>query len=391
MDRNRLGRIRAALQRQVDRGAVPGAVGLVHHGGHTHGAAVGLASFGGAPMSRDSIFRIASVSKPIAAAATMVLVEDGVLRLDDPVHEWLPELADRRVLTNLDGPLDDTVAAHRPITVRDLLTMRMGFGIVWADPAEIPILTAAAELGIVLGPPTPPSPHEPDEWLRRFGTLPLMAQPGEQWMYETPFTVLGVLLARATGMGLPALLHQLVFDPLGMRDTGFGVPGDSLDRFTDCYATGPEGTTVVHDPAVGGDWSNRTPALVDAAGDLVSTADDLLAFGRMLLEGGRGLLSRAAVTLMTTDQLTAEQKARSTFFPGFFDNHGWGLGVAICTRRDALWATPGRFGWDGGYGTSLYCDPAEGLVGVYLTQHLADESTWAAFDAFWTATYQAME
>src|SRR5262249_52507731 len=146
-----------------------------------------------------------------------------VLRLDDPIDALLPELADRRVLRALNAPLDDTVPAHRPLTLRDLLTFRLGFGQVFLDPGEHPILRAAIDADIGMGPPDPDGPPEPDEWLRRFGALPLMYQPGERWLYHTGADVLGVLLARATGQPLEQALRELMFDPLGMRDTAFHV------------------------------------------------------------------------------------------------------------------------------------------------------------------------
>ena len=182
----RLTRMHDVMADYVERGVVPGLVTLVSRRGEVHIDVIGTQAFTGhTPMQRDSIFRISSMSKPITAVATMILIEECKLRLDDSVERWLPELAGRKVLKRLDGPLDDTVPANRPITVRDLLTFRLGFGQVMALPDAYPILKAANELQIGMGPPVPSTQPAPDEWLRRLGQLPLMHQPGEKWMYNT--------------------------------------------------------------------------------------------------------------------------------------------------------------------------------------------------------------
>jgi CubicO group peptidase (beta-lactamase class C family) len=178
--------LHGVLAGYVDRGDLPGCVALVARGGEARVEAVGRKAFGDPdPMERDAIFRIASLSKPIAAAA-MVLVERGALRLDQAADGWLPELADRRVLRELGASLDDTVPARRPITLDDLLTFRLGLGSIMAPPDTYPIQTAEAALQLkTLGPPWPPTPHTPEVWMEQFGTLPLMHQPGERWMYNT--------------------------------------------------------------------------------------------------------------------------------------------------------------------------------------------------------------
>jgi CubicO group peptidase (beta-lactamase class C family) len=171
-----------AMAARVAKGELPGLVMLVAHGSDVHVDTIGVTAIGSDdPMRRDTIFRIASMTKPILAAATMMLVEDGRLALDEHADRLLPELADRRVLKRIDGPLDQTIPAARPITVEDLLTFRMGYGMIFEPSLEppYPIITAANELELVMGPPDPPTPHNPDEWIRRFGTLPLMYQPGE--------------------------------------------------------------------------------------------------------------------------------------------------------------------------------------------------------------------
>jgi CubicO group peptidase (beta-lactamase class C family) len=395
LSKARLGRMHDVMAGYVERGALPGVVTLISRRGETHVDALGMQAVDGqAPMQRDTIFRISSMTKPITAVAAMILVEECKLRLDDPVDPLLPELADRKVLKRLDGPLDEIVPANRSITVRDLLTFRMGFGQMMASPDAYPILKAASELQLGMGPPNPSATPAPDEWMRRLGMLPLMHQPGERWLYNTASDVLGLLIARATGQPFGAFLHERIFAPLGMRDTGFSVPADKLARMATSYEADAEtGALQLYDAPVGGQWG-RPPAFQSGAGGLVSTADDYLAFCRMLLNKGKSgnarILSRPSVELMTSDQLTPEQrKDADGFLQG---NSSWGFGMAVCTRRDDLMAVPGRFGWDGGLGTSAYSDPAEDLVGILLTQCAwTSPSGPQLWPDFWTSVYQAID
>ena len=392
----RLARMHDVMAGYVERGEVPGIVTAVSRRGDAHVDAIGTKAVGGgAPVARDTIFRIASMTKPIIAVATLILVEECVLRLDEPVDRLLPELAGRRVLRALDAALDDTVPAQRPITVRDLLTFRMGFGIVMAPPDTYPIERAMTELLLGQGPPGASTPP-PDEWLRRLGTLPLMYQPGERWVYHTGSDVLGVLIARAAGQPLEAFLRERIFEPLGMRDTGFSVPAAGLDRLATSYWTNPQTRALdLYDDAKTGQWS-RPPAFPSGGGGLVSTVDDYMAFGQMMLNVGRlertRILSRASIETMTTDQLTPAQKAVSGLINDYFDSHGWGFGVAMVMRRTDVAGSVGSFGWDGGLGTSWRSDPREEMVGILLTQ-----ASWTspnppnvALD-FWTSAYGAIE
>src|SRR3989475_5928101 len=213
-----LDRLHQAMAARVAKGELPGMVTLVAHGEDVQVDTIGVTAFGSnEPMRRDTIFRVTSMTKPILAAATMMLVEDRKVALDEPVDRLLPELADRKVLKRIDGSLDDTVPARRPITVEDLLTFRMGHGLIFEptfDP-PYPIITAAKDLPLVMGPPDPRTPHHPDEWLKRFATLPLMYQPGERWQYNTGSLVLSVLVARASGEPLSDFFRRRIFEPLG--------------------------------------------------------------------------------------------------------------------------------------------------------------------------------
>jgi CubicO group peptidase (beta-lactamase class C family) len=389
--------MRDVMAGHVEGGEVPGLVTLVSRRGEVRVEAIGVTALGGRDrMRRDTIFRIASMTKPVAAAAAMILVEECRLRLDDPVDRWLPELSGRTVLKRLDGPLDDTVPAHRPLSLRDLLTLRMGLGYVMDAASSYPILQAANRHKLLLGPPRPLDLPPPDEWIRNVATLPLMHQPGERWMYDLGLDVLGVLIARAAGQPLEAFLRARLFEPLGMKDTGFSVPAAKIDRLATSYWSNPEsGAIEVFDEAVGGHWS-RPPAFPAAASGLVSTVDDYLSFGRMLLHKGRHgrerILSSASVETMTTDQLTPEQKAASGLVDGYFDSHGWGFGLSMVTRRDDVPGSVGQFGWDGGLGTSWRSDPREDLVAVLMTQR-----AWTSprppdvCRDFWTSIYQALD
>ncbi|MBA3276629.1 MAG: beta-lactamase family protein [Chloroflexia bacterium] len=393
----RLAHMHEVMAGHVERGALPGLVTLVSRRGETHVDVIGAKAFDGEPMQRDTIFRIDSLSKPVAAVAAMILVEDCTLRLDDPVDRWLPELANRQVLRAIDGPLDDTVPADRPISLRDLLTLRMGLGYIM-DPAagEFPVQRAINALELLQGPTKPLDPPASDEWLRRVGSLPLVHQPGTHWMYHLGIDVLGVLLARASGQPLETLYQERILDPLGMKDTGFSVPSGKIDRLSTSYMPNPDtGTLALYDAAEESAWS-RPPAFPAAGGGLVSTVDDLLAFNQMLLHGGRlgkeRILSRPAVETMTTDQITPAQKEASPFFPGFWDTNGWGFGLGITTAREGIGPTPGSFGWGGGIGTSCQADPAEGMVAMLLTQLSLMAPAAAAIHAdFWTLVYAVID
>jgi CubicO group peptidase (beta-lactamase class C family) len=324
----------------------------------------------GARADADTIFRIASMTKPVMAAAAMTLAEDDVIDLEEPVQKLLPELAGWRVLARVDGPLDETVPAHRPVTVEDLLTFRLGFGMI-TEPEfnpPYPINVAAAALNLELGDPDPRTPHDPDEWIRRFGTLPLMYQPGERWNYNIGTLILGVLLVRATGQPLGDLLRERVFDPLGMTETGFWLPEFRARELPAYYMTDPATQIMTERTNSGPEIWSSPPVFPSGSGGLVSTIDEFFAFGRMLLNkgvhGGTRLLSEKSIELMTANHLTPEQVATAGQLLG---GSGWGLGMAVTVERDEI-SGPGRYGWAGGFGTTWFNDPAERLIGIAFTQ-----------------------
>jgi CubicO group peptidase (beta-lactamase class C family) len=380
----------------VDRGDIPGIVTLIGCGDEIHIDAIGRKTLDGEePMRRDTIFRIASITKPIAAAATMILVDDGKLRLDDSVERWLPELANRKVLRHIDSPLDDTVPAKRSITVRDVLTSTFGFGSVMAMPGTyfIQQLIRDGHLGGD-GPPRPLLTPGTDEWMRRLGELPLMYQPGERWLYNTSCDLLGVLAARVSGKSFGAFLRERLFDPLGMKDTGFSVPASKLDRLPGFYRFNHDGQKLEEFESVQDSEYSRPPAFESGAGGLVSTVDDYYAFCRMMLNKGvwgqERLLAQASVESMTSDKLLPEQRKGAEIFFGTHSSWGFGMGVNI--QRDQPWMVPGRFGWDGGFGTSAYSDPKNDFIGILLTQRMMDSpEPPAVFKDFWTHAYRSLE
>jgi len=397
----RLTRVRDVLSRHVDAGYVPGAVAVVARHGEVHVEAAGNLAFEGegsrTPMAADTICRTGSMTKPIVAACAMTLVEDCTLRLDDPVDPLLPELADMTVLADPNGPLEDTVPAQRPITLRDLLTFTLGTGMVPAEPGTIPIADALNALqGDEIEQP-------PDEWIRRLGQLPLVYQPGERWMYHTAANVTGVLIARATGMSFGDAVRERICQPLGMKDTGFSVRAENIGRLATAYQLDDTTGEIIIEDGPDGYWS-RPPAFEDGGGGIVSTADDYLAFASALLAGGTRhgvrVLSRPSVTLMTSDHLTPAQKAVSGFSPGYFDDIGWGFGMSVRTRRAHLgpWAVSypplasvGSYGWPGIYGTGWYNDPAEDLTTILMIQRAPAPPGLPILVDFWTAAYQAID
>lgn len=348
----------SAIRPSIEAGLVPGAVVGISHGDETTLEVAGTKEPGGSdPLTADALVRISSNTKPLIAALTLLLAEDGVLALDDPVERFVPELADRRVLLRLDGPLDEVEAAHRPMTVEDLLTMRMGFG--WVVESDCPAVGRAMELQLGFGPPQPQDLVSPNEWVTRFATLPLLDQPGSVWRYELAFAVLGVVLARAADSPLDAVLADRLLAPLGMFATGFVAdPGRIVPAFVRT-----EQAWELFDGAAHTRWA-RPPRFPDARGGLVSTVGDLLRFAGMLLKRGDGLLTPASVAAMTRDHLTPEQRGMPSAAT-FLNSGGWGYGVAVVESPAGL-----RYGWAGGLGTLWYAWPEHDLAAVLATQVL---------------------
>jgi CubicO group peptidase (beta-lactamase class C family) len=357
--------MRATLTGFVERGELPGLVTLLARRGEAHVEALGTLSQGGKPMRRDTIFRISSMTKPITAVAAMILVEECRLRLDDPVDSFLPELADRRVVRRLDAPLDDTVPARRPISLRDLLTFRLGFGSMMAPPGSYPIQQAISDLRLGGdGPPQPAHTPDTDEWLRRLGSLPLMYQPGERWLYNTSSDVLGALVARASGQPFEAFLRERIFEPLDMPDTAFRYTGRQAERLASVHAR-RDGKLE----ATPRDLSQVV--YFSGAGGLSASVEDYLQFAQMLLNGGElnghRLLGPRTVEMMTanhTGDMVNGQFGRPARGMGF----GLGMQVVLDPIAAELAVSKGAISWPGGSGVAHWIEPAEQLVSIFFIQ-----------------------
>jgi CubicO group peptidase (beta-lactamase class C family) len=369
------------VSRHIEAGTVPGAVALLGTG-DVEVVAAGVASMDGQALRDDAIMRIQSMTKAVTSVAALRLVEAGQLGIDQSLEEWLPELADRRVLSSPIAELDDTVPAHRAITLRHLLTNTSGYGTVIV---ESPLQRAMAEKGTEAGPQPPALGAE--AWISRLAELPLAFHPGEGWRYHHSFGLLGILIARLTGRPLEDHLAEDIFSPLGMTDTALWVPEAKLDRLPAAYRHGDD-SLIETEPAGGGFYAGPPPFDV-SHGELVSTGRDFYRFARMLADGGRveekTMISAAHLSQMTADQVPAECKTPESFVPGAWDEMGWGFGVGITTGGP----NRGRFGWSGGQGTNFFVDP-DGTVGVILTQVELGEQMWPIVEEFQALHQQSM-
>lgn len=370
-----MARVRDAMAPHVESGYLPGYVAGVHRDGVSEISAAGTLGAGVQdPMRTDTIFRIASLSKPIAGALALGLVQDGTLGLDHEAGSWLPELATPQVLSAPDAALEDTVPARRPILVRDLLTMTAGFGMALG---RTPLREAMAASELMPGPFPPPVSH--DEFMARLGALPLQAQPGEAWIYHTCADVLGVLLERVTGRSCWALLSERLLQPLGLADTGFYAPHP--ERLPTAYWA-RDGRLEVLDPPDG--VFARPPAFEAFGSGLVSTVSDYLAFEVMLADAGQQVLSAEMASLLHTNALDDRQRESAQSFLG--PGRSWGMMVEIYLTGDDSGLAPGSFGWMGGTGTTAYVDPTQSLAGALFTQRAMDSNrATGVFNDFWRA------
>lgn len=391
----------SVLREHVTKGELAGAVALAWRPGQPTGVtAVGRRDVGrDLPVTRDTLFRIASLTKPILSVAALTLLDEGRFELDEPIARLAPELQHLRVLRDPEGPLHDTVPAARAITFRDLLTHRSG--LTYGEFHRGPIRAACAEtLGAQID-----CALSPDEWIARLATLPLVDQPGAAFHYGVSSDLLGFLIARMEGTTLGALMQQRVFDPLGMRDTGFVVPRDKRDRRAALTGFDASGALTTLAAAPGGHALAERPESMtfeSGSGGLWSTVDDYLAFARLFVGGGAvdgvRVLTPETCALMTSNQLTPAQRAGTRMFgrPVFAEGHGFGLGVAVVMepeKADVLRCRGGvgTVGWPGAYGSWWQADPTDGSVLVFLSHNMVELSqlaqgiglaTWSAIASF---------
>jgi CubicO group peptidase (beta-lactamase class C family) len=377
--------VTTALQASVDRGEVGGIVALIYRGGAVAQVdAVGWRDEAKTlPMKRDSIFRIASMTKPITAVATLILLDEGKFKLDDPVDRWLPELANRRVLRDPTDALDSGSPSSRPIRVIDLLTHRSG--IVTPRNATGPLREALtqADANNSVGY---------DKWMEWIGDLPLAHEPGDVFNYGNSFDVLGIFVERVSGMKYPDFLRERIFEPLGMNDTAFWVPPEKQGRAAPLQDLGRVPASWI--PA-----DTHEPEYISAAGGLHSTVDDYLKFARMLVGDGKlgdvRLLSSRTVAAMRSDVLTPEQRKGQPFggTDGYWTGQGFGLGIAVqksdeTSTSELGRASVGSFGWPGVFGTWWAADPKEDMILIFMVPGGdAKPGRWA----FQAAAYEAID
>jgi CubicO group peptidase (beta-lactamase class C family) len=378
MGRRDFDRIWRVLDGQVASGRVPGYVAAVGVDGEAQVRAGGRMAVDAdsPPMAEDTLFRIASMTKPIGGALTLSLVQDGVLGLDDPIERWLPEAARPRVLAAPDAPLDRTVDVRRPITVRDLLCGTSGWGAV-LEPGRLQ--QAMMERDVFPGP-LPPR-LSADEFVARVTELPLAFQPGDGWLYDTGIDLAGVLLARATGRPLSELVAEHITGPLGMASTSFGAR--DVSRLATAYQPGAAGLEVLDPP----DGLFAGPAAFEQlASGLVSTAPDLLRFFSAMASGGGPVLTAASVAALTADALTDAQRRQAE--PVVGPGASWALATAVDVAAPEAWMAPGRWGWTGGTGTAGHVDPARDTIAILLTQRAMTGPLDRPAE-FWTAVAEA--
>lgn len=366
-----LAKIAPTLQPVVDSGDLSGFVTLLYR----HGAVAQVNTLGWRdiehkqPMQRDTLFRIASMTKPVTSIAALMLMEEGKFALGDPIAKFAPEFARMRVLKDAQGPLDETVPAERPITFDDLFTHRAGLAYGFSSLGPI-----AHEYQRVLGDVLNHAGAS-DEWMAKLASLPLLYQPGERFHYSHATDVLGFIVGRIAGMPFRDFLMQRIFAPLGMRDTDFYVPPRKRDRAAVVYRMNTETDALEPLPFAQFD---APPQFCGGGGGLISSADDYLKFARMMLNKGEvdgvRLVSPATVERMCTNRLTPAQRAIA--FLGaipMWDGMGFGLGVSVIDAPEKLgflgMGGVGAFGWPGAFGTWWQADPANDLILIYLIQN----------------------
>jgi CubicO group peptidase (beta-lactamase class C family) len=371
----------AGIQAKVERGDLAGAGMLVWRDGKVEATCVGWRDVqAGVPIQRDTLFRIASMTKPITSTAALMLLEEERFALGDPISRWAPEFSDLRVLRAADGPLDQTKPAERQITFEDLLTQRSG--LTYGDFHSGPIRKAYEEaLGGSID-----CEIAPDDWIARLARLPLIDQPGATFHYGRSTDLLGLLIARIEDAPLEEVLGRRIFGPLGMMDTAFTVPREKAHRRAQLYGFGESGKLVRLAAAPGGATVPERPehmAYVSGGQGLWSTLDDYCAFARMFVGAGAvdgvRLLRPETLAMMTSNQLTPAQRESATLLdlPAFVAGHGFGMGVAVVMEPKQAEPTlcgggVGAVGWPGGFGGWWQADPGDRSVMIFLAHNLVE-------------------
>jgi CubicO group peptidase (beta-lactamase class C family) len=397
---NRGNGIEAALQKVVDAREIAGASTLIWRDGETQTTCVGWRDIEAKlPVDRDTIFRIASMTKPITSVAALMLVDEGRVALADPIARFAPEFSHMRVLRSPNGALDETDPAERPITFEDLLTHRAGFTL--ADFHRGPIAQAYRDaLGGEID-----SDMAPDDWITSLAQLPLIGQPGSALYYSCSTDLLGFLIARIEGAPLSEVLKRRIFDPLGMNDTGFLVPREMRTRRAAAYGFDEEGRLTKRVTRSGVFAAERPDnmAFESGAAGLWSTVDDYLKFARLFLGDGKvgdvRLLRPETLAAMMTNQLTDSQRANSVLLgqKPFAVGRGFGLGVSVVLETDKSdfmrRGSAGTVSWPGAFGGWWQADPSEGSVLIFLAHNMVDLAqmgkgiglgVWDAIDTFQT-------
>ena len=388
--------LQTVLQESVDKGQLAGAVVLIDRNGQTECAVAGWRDIeNDLPMERHTIFRIASMTKPITSVAALMLLDEGRIKLDDPISRVAPEFAKMRVLRSPDGPLEDTEDANRQITFEDLLTHRAG--LTYADFHRGPIAQAYRE---TLGGDID-SDVAPDDWIRGLAGLPLIAQPGSAMTYGTATDLLGLLIARIEGTSLGPVLARRIFDPLSMTDTSFLVSREKRNRRASAYGFDEQGRLMKH-LTRGGVFVEERPehmAYESGGAGLWSTVEDYLKFARIFLGNGEvdgvRLLRSETLARMMTNQLSDAQRANSVLLgqKPFAVGRGFGLGVAVVLNPDdtdmARRGSEGTVSWPGAFGGWWEADPRENSIFIFLAHNMVDLpqmangiglGVWAAID-----------
>lgn len=395
LDAGRLGRLERHFASYVDDGRLPGWLILVARRGRVaHVASRGLRDReAAAPVTEDTVWRLASMTKPITSVAALMLYEEGAFELKDPISRWLPAFADMRVYTSGSSLRPATRPATEPIRVWHLLTHTSGltYGFHYAHPVDAMYRAAGFEWG------TPPGADLAaccDLWAAQ----PLVFEPGTEWNYSVSTDVLGRLVEVVSGQTLDEFFRSRILGPLGMVDTGFWVPGDRAGRLAAAYMANPAGASA---PAVAIDGSGALspPAALSGGGGLVGTAGDYLRFAEMLRQGGQldgvRLLSPRTVGYMTRNHLPGgvdlEQFGRPLFAETTFDGVGFGLGVSVVTdpAKNRVLTSTGEFGWGGAFSTFFFVAPSEELSVLLFTQ-LLPSSTHPIRSQLKQLVYQAI-